>query len=119
MAFTPGQSLQMVYNAVSTSGFSNEVCKEWRKKPALDKTWTNFKHFFAAEYHALKEQQKVNMSQSNFHGANAIMDISTALDNLALAATADCNIVAPLTHNNQQATHGKQLTTHGTTQQSK
>lgn len=111
VAFTPGQILQTVYHAVSTSGYYTEACKEWRKKPIIEKTWTNFKRFFAAEYHDLKEQQKVNTSQSNFHGANAVVDISTALDNLALAATADRDIVAHLTTANQQlmATN-KQLT---------
>jgi hypothetical protein len=102
VAFTPGQILQTVYHAVSTSGYYNEACKEWRKKPLLDKTWPSFKRFFAAEYHDLKEQNKVNSSQSNFHSANAVMDISTALDNLAMAATNDRDLIAQLTATNQQ-----------------
>jgi hypothetical protein len=111
VAFTPDQILQTAYHAISTSGHYNDSCKEWRKKAPIDKTWQNFKRFFAAEYHDLKEQQKVNTSQSNFHGANAATDISNALDNLALAATTDREIVAQLTHANQQLTTTNALLT--------
>jgi hypothetical protein len=93
VAFTPDQILQTAYHAVSTSGYYNDACKEWRKKPAQNKTWQEFKRFFAAEYHDLKEQQKVNTLQNNFQGANAAYDITTVLDNLALAATTNRDIV--------------------------
>jgi hypothetical protein len=84
VAFLAEQILQTTYHAMSTSGYYTDACKEWRKKAAVGKTWTTFKTFFAAEYHDMKEQQKMNHSQNNFHGANAVTDISTALDNLAL-----------------------------------
>jgi hypothetical protein len=42
------------------------------------------------------------VAQSNFHGANAAIDISTALDNLAMAATTDRDIVAQLTTTNEK-----------------
>jgi hypothetical protein len=62
----------------------------------------------------LKEQQKVNVQGNKFHNANATIeaiDIGTALDNLALAATADRDIVTQLTAANQQLTLTvKQLT---------
>jgi hypothetical protein len=41
------------------------------------------------EYRDVQEQQKVNVSQNNFHGANAAINLTTALDHLALAATTD------------------------------
>jgi hypothetical protein len=73
-----------------------------------------FKTFFATEYHDLKEQQKVNVQGNKFHGANAAIeaiDIGTALDNLALAATTDHDIVTQLTAANHQLTLTiKQLT---------
>jgi hypothetical protein len=104
VAFTPDQIIQTGYNAISTSGFYHDACKEWRRKPVGDKTWLNFKRFFASEYHDLKEQQRENTSQSNFHGANAAVDITMALDNLALAATNDRDSVTLLTSANQQLT---------------
>jgi hypothetical protein len=57
VSFTTGQILQTTYHVISTSGFYNDACKEWRKKPTADKTWRNFKQLFAAEYRDLKEQQ--------------------------------------------------------------
>jgi hypothetical protein len=104
VAFTADQILQTGYNAISTSGFYTDACKEWRRNPPANKTWLNFKRFFASEYHDLKEQQRENNSQANFHGANAAIDITSALDNLALAATSDRDSVALLTSANQQLT---------------
>jgi hypothetical protein len=42
------------------------------------------------------------MSQTNFHGANAAVDILQALDKLAFALTTDCDITAQLTTANLQ-----------------
>jgi hypothetical protein len=36
--------------------------------------------FLVAEYHDPKEQQKVNNSQNNFHGANTATNITVALE---------------------------------------
>jgi hypothetical protein len=68
------------------------------------KTWTTFKTFFAAKYHDLAKRQKVNTSKSNLQGANAVLNISTALDNLAMGATTNQDIVANLTQSNKQPT---------------
>jgi hypothetical protein len=100
--YTPAQILQTGYYAVSTSGHYNEACKIWRRKANADKTWTTFKTYFAEEYHGLKEQQKVYTTQTNFHGANSVLDIGNALDNLAMAATSDRDIVKQLTQSNKQ-----------------
>ena len=62
----------------------------------------HFKHFFAAEYHNRKEQDKVNTAQNNFHSANSAVDITQALDNLAMAAISDRDIVAQLAKINKQ-----------------
>jgi hypothetical protein len=92
-------------------GKKPQLPKEWRKKQANEKTWPLFKRFFAAEYHDLKEQQKINTSQNNFHGANATTDITDALEHLAFAATTNWDIVTQLTASVQQLTAAhKQLT---------
>ena len=104
VAFTADQILNTVYHAISTAGLYTDACKEWRRKAPADKDWHNFKRFFAAEYHDLKEQNKINNNQTHFHGANAVVDIAEALDNLALAATTDRDVVAQLTAITQQLT---------------
>ena len=63
-----------------------------------------FQTVFAAEYHDQKEQDKVNTAQNNFHSANSAVDITLALENLAMAAISDRDIAAQLTKINQQLT---------------
>jgi hypothetical protein len=87
--FTPTQVVKTAYHAVSQSGIYNDACREWRRKALVDRTWTHFKAFFATEYNELKEQQKLNTNQNNFHGANSAIDLTTAIDYLAMVATSD------------------------------
>jgi mevalonate kinase len=61
-----------------------------------------FKPFFATEYNDLKEQQKINTNQNNFHGANSAIDLTTAINSLAIAATTNQEVMAQLTQTNQQ-----------------
>ena len=75
-----------------------EACKEWQQKLDADKTWTNFKHHFAADYSEIREQQRI-LGKAGFNSAQLAYEttyMATVLDNLELVATADCNIVADL-----------------------
>ena len=101
-AFTTEQILQTAYHAVSSTGYYNEACKEWRRKSEVNKTWVHFKQLFAAKYHDCKDQNKVNTAQNNFHSANSAVDITQALENLAMAEISDRDIVNQLTNINQQ-----------------
>ena len=105
VAFTTKQILQTAYHAVSSTGYYNEACKDWRRKPEVNKTWVHLKQFFAAKYHNRKEQDKVNTAQNNFHSANSALNITQALENLALSEISDCDIVAQLTKIDQQLNH--------------
>jgi hypothetical protein len=109
--FTPTQIVQTAYHAVSKSGLYNDACKEWHRKPVANRTWVAFKPFFATEYNDLKEQQKLNTNQNNFHGANSAIDLTTAIDSLAMAATTDREVMAQLTCTNQQLVHTNQQLT--------
>jgi hypothetical protein len=102
VAFTNEQILQTAYHAIASSGYYTDATKVWRKKAKDQKTWANFKKCFATKYHDLQEQKRINNTQTNFHGANSTIDWSSTLNNLALAATTDKDIVAQLTLGNQQ-----------------
>ena len=104
VTFTTEQILQTTYHAVSSAYFYNEACKEWQRKPEVNKTWVHFKQFFSAVYHDRKEQDKANTPQNNVHSANSAVDITQALDNLAMAAISDRDIFSQLTKINQQLT---------------
>ena len=102
--FTANQILQTVFHSINATGLYRETYKEWRQKSDQDKTWTNFKHHFPAEYHDIREQQRIS-GDTRFNSANHAhekTDMTTALDNLALAATADQNIVTDLIATNRR-----------------
>ena len=75
-----------------------------RHKADQDKTWTNFKRHFAAEYHEIQEQQRVSEHAvcNSANLAHETTDMATALDNLVLAATSDRNIVTDLIAKNRK-----------------
>ena len=50
MLYTPAQVLQIAYHTVSLSVIYSDAYKYWRSKPSADKTWENFRTFFALEY---------------------------------------------------------------------
>ena len=102
--FTAKNILQTALHSVNATCMYREACKEWRQKSNPGKTWTNFKRHFAAEYHEIREQQRVS-SETGFNSANIAhetTDMATALDNLVLAATADQNIVTDLISTNRK-----------------
>ena len=53
--FSPEKLLQMAYHAIRSSVIYTIVCKEYNRKQKADKTWANFKTFFALEYNKLCE----------------------------------------------------------------
>jgi hypothetical protein len=109
--FTANQIVQTSYHAVSKSGLYNDACKEWRRQTVANRTWAAFKVFFANEYNDLKEQQKLNNNQNNFHGASNAIDLTTAIDSLAMAATSDRDIMTQLTLTNKQLVETNQQLT--------
>eukprot|EP00957_Ditylum_brightwellii_P102008 7774700-Ditylum_brightwellii.AAC.1 len=66
-----------------------EPLQRWREKPTADKTWINFKTFFADKYHLLREDEDNTQQGSGYHQTNAMTGVTTALEHLAMAATAD------------------------------
>ena len=105
-AYTPEQILQTAYYAVSSSNLYTDACKEWRRKPLNEKTWINFKTFFATEYHEIKEQEKTTAMAKGYgyHSAHLVQQaneqqdslLADSLQHLALAATTDKQTIAQL-----------------------
>ena len=96
--FTAKQILQTAFQSVDATAMYLEVCKEWQQKADADKTWTNLKRHFAAVYHKIREQQRIlgDAGFNSAHLAQETIDTATALDNIALAATANRNIINDL-----------------------
>ena len=111
MPFSERQILQTAYHAMHASGLYTDACSKWRKRNENTKTWIAFKTTFASEYHDLKEQQHFNASSMGYHTANAVtaqvpppMQLTEALDQLALATTSDREVLTQLTLANAELT---------------
>ena len=124
--FTEEQILNTAYLALLKTGVYELACKVWRHKIIRDptmNTWVNFKDYFALEYRDNKEQERVTASMAGFHIANAAHQIPTtppsletsqisdAIENLAMAATNDRDIVTKLVENNKQLAQSVQVLT--------
>jgi hypothetical protein len=95
---TPYNAAQIVANAYNNAfqtGLFPDVCREWRRRPSVEHTWSNFKTDFAE---ARRDHRLVtNSAQAqSYHGhgaANSVtenffMDTADAFTNLATATTA-------------------------------
>ena len=49
--YTPERIFSIAFTLVEKSVVYYDDAKEWLRKPAIDKTWDNFKDFFAREFH--------------------------------------------------------------------
>jgi hypothetical protein len=103
-AYAPAQIIAIACNLIFSAGMFPEVCREWRRRLTIEKTWTNFKIEFALAHQEFKESQ-VTSNQAGYQSADAIcnklqQETALALANLATATASDCSTVASLTTTN-------------------
>ena len=104
-AYTSEQILSMAYQGIFRSGVFPEGCKDWRKKPPLEKTWALLKTHFALEYLDLKESQGLTTAKAFQATAPYYpQDTAEAIANLATATVHDREAVANLTVANANLT---------------
>ena len=106
--FSTEQVFQTTYFAIQATGLYKDGLKEWRLKPDHEKTWTNFKKLFVAEYHQLKEEQRLTSSAAGYSSMNHVQgfteELSSAIDNLAMATVNDKNTITELIEANKRLT---------------
>jgi hypothetical protein len=56
-AYTANQVVSNAYTLVFNTGMFPEACQDWRKLPAIDKTWATFKIDFAEAYRDFRLSQ--------------------------------------------------------------
>ena len=49
--YTPEKNVSIAFTLVEKSSLYYDGTKQWRRKPAIEKTWDNFKDCFAQEFH--------------------------------------------------------------------
>ena len=107
--FTEGKIITMAFNNVFHATDYQEACRHWKRRPAIEKTWENFKtHFIEAQ---TEIQEEHSTEQAGYHGANAIFDKenmvqdqAAALANLATAVASDRQAFQLLTETNNKLT---------------
>jgi hypothetical protein len=90
-AYTDAQVLTLAYTLVYNTGLYFDECKEWKAKPAADKTWDLFKNFFLQAQSELRQQQQATSACSGFsaYANDQETQIANALANLATAQAAN------------------------------
>jgi hypothetical protein len=106
--YTAAQVVTNAYSLIFNTGLFNESCREWRRRPEAEKTWTNFKTQFAEAHQDLRITQNTTQG-AGFHNANNAMDsfvndTADAFANLATATASDRQMLADLTATNNALT---------------
>jgi hypothetical protein len=105
------QQINVGYAKIFLTGHFMSACRRWNEKLTIEKTWTQFKSYFAAAHRQHKQMQGESAATAGYHSANVAvtnnedqMDEATigALANLATATAADRGVVAALTQANSR-----------------
>ena len=119
--YTPEQVEQVGYMILERTGIFTDECKQWRRRPALTRTWSEMKTFFAEAHGDLIEASQTAGEQGYQNVANFATpilpaeqdafqrDTATALSNLAAATEADRSTLQEMAAANSALT--KQLAT--------
>ena len=87
------------YNLVFKTGIFLDDCRDWKRLPALQKTWIEFKAFFARAHQEWRETQATTAAAQ--FGANNMVDTAAATANaisdLSVATAADKATMVSLT----------------------
>jgi hypothetical protein len=113
------QQINVGYANIFATGNFMSACRRWNEKHTIEKTWTQFKSYFAATRRQHKQMQGESAATAGYHSANAAVahnedQMAEAtigeLANLETATAADRSVVAALTQANTRL--AKQLEEH-------
>jgi hypothetical protein len=65
--------------------------------------------YFADKYNKIMQRQDINAQARGFQASNVMTEVSSALDHLATAATADCNAIDVLIQANKTLTETNKM----------
>jgi hypothetical protein len=105
------QQINVGYAKIFATGHFMSAYRRWNEKHTIEKTWTQFKSYFAAAHRQHKQMQGESAATAGYHSANAAVTHNedqmaeatiVALANLATATAADRGVVAALTQANSR-----------------
>ena len=98
--FSPDQVVNTAFHVIFTTGMFHDDCKLWKRRPALERTWANFKIAFSMAHQELLESTQTAQSsgfQVNHMADGVQQETITAISHLANATMADRESMATLT----------------------
>ena len=99
-AYTAEQVVSNAYYIIHHTGMFIDACREWRRRPADEKTWANFKTEFSQAHTDLGELTHTSQAGGFHHANHAIAafanETGEALANLATATAADRDMLRSL-----------------------
>ena len=104
--YSAAQILSIAYELMLNTGAYKDECNEWRTRVlAANKTWPTFRQLFGEAHKDLHRQQTTgNQGLASINNANDMSTITSALEDLASATSADRTPVANLAEANAALT---------------
>eukprot|EP00957_Ditylum_brightwellii_P173751 13228603-Ditylum_brightwellii.AAC.1 len=90
------------------TGMYEQAMEEWMEKPTSSKDYKEFKKLIAKKHKYLKDHLRRTAEEQGYHGVNTLAtrvsteEIAEALDNLAMATTAEKCTIEDVQATNQQ-----------------
>ena len=76
-AYTQAQAIAKGYNILNKTGVFKDYIKTWKRKPAVEHTWINFKDHFRQGHDELQETEDLTLQNAGYGNANLIEEIVT------------------------------------------
>ena len=94
--YTPAQIFSMAYANIEKCGLYQYDCREWSRKPRIEKTWSNFKSHFARAFKEKRRSSRTSKTKRCVANVKSVQakpalftkmqqDHTMALENLATA----------------------------------
>jgi hypothetical protein len=102
------QQINVGHAKILATGHFMSACRRWNEKHAIEKTWTQFKSYFAAAHRQHKQMQGESAATAGYHSENAAVTqneyqmAEATIGALSNLATADRGVVAALTKTNSR-----------------
>jgi uncharacterized membrane-anchored protein YhcB (DUF1043 family) len=109
--YTVNQVLAITFNHVFHTGTMQSACERWTALAPMKKTWVNFQDMLTSAHDTYEE---LTEQAGGYHGANNVQaqemekfynETAEAFANLAMAATADKDLLSTLTNTNSTLTN--------------
>jgi hypothetical protein len=102
--YSPSQIVNNAYNIISHTGIFTEACRNWRARPAAEKTWATFRTcYFTTAWQDLQDNQLLTTKNQGYQQSTNMVeqqaftnDTAQAFANLASATATDRSTIAAL-----------------------